>query len=278
MSPLTLRSQTPLTTGAACIAALYDIHGNLPALEAVLREVRAAAVDLVVVGGDIAPGPMPRAVLELLQSIDRPVRFIHGNGDRAVLRAMRGEDLGPHPEAVQAVIRWSADQLRDNERELARWPPTLRVDVVGIGSVLFCHATPRNDTEVFTRMTPEAQLAPVFAGVDAAVVVCGHTHMPFDRTLGALRVVNAGSVGMPFGAPGADWLLLGPAIEARHTSYDLEAAATRIRGTSYPQAADFAARSVLDPPAADEMLAVFARIEVGQTAGRPASPAEQRRS
>jgi diadenosine tetraphosphatase ApaH/serine/threonine PP2A family protein phosphatase len=131
-----------------------------------------------------------------------------------------------------------------------------------LGEVLFCHATPRNDTEIFTRSTGEDRLAPVFAGVDAAVVVCGHTHMQFDRAVGALRVVNAGSVGMPFAAPGAYWLLLGPEVELRHTPYDLEAAARRIRGTSYPQAEDFAARNVLRPPSADEMLERFSAAEL----------------
>jgi diadenosine tetraphosphatase ApaH/serine/threonine PP2A family protein phosphatase len=89
------------------------------------------------------------------------------------------------------------------------------------------------------------------------VVVCGHTHMQFDRMIGTTRVVNAGSVGMPFGEPGAYWLLLGPDVELRHTSYDLKRAAERIRQTDYPQAEDFAARYVLQPPSEGEMLEVF---------------------
>jgi predicted phosphodiesterase len=128
--------------------------------------------------------------------------------------------------------------------------------------VLFCHATPRNDTEIFTRLTPEERLLPLFAGLGVSTVICGHTHMQFDRMIGRVRVVNAGSVGMPFGSPGADWLLLGPGIELRHTLYDLEQAAERIRGTSYPQAEDFAARNVLRPPSEREMLEAFARVEI----------------
>src|SRR4029079_10818021 len=103
------------------------------------------------------------------------------------------------------------------------------------------------ETEIFTRRTPEEVLLPVFAGVAADLVVCGHTHMPFDRTVGRLRVVNAGSVGMPFDVPGAAWLLLGPGIEPRRTAYDLEAAAARIRRSDYPDASDFAERYVLSP-------------------------------
>jgi hypothetical protein len=128
--------------------------------------------------------------------------------------------------------------------------------------VLFCHATPRSDTEIFTRLTAEERLLPLFEGLDAAVVVCGHTHMQFDRTIAGVRVVNAGSVGMPFGEPGAYWLLLGPDVRLRYTPYDLAGAAARIRGTAYPQADDFAARNVLVPPSEAAMLDAFARAEL----------------
>jgi predicted phosphodiesterase len=128
--------------------------------------------------------------------------------------------------------------------------------------VLFCHATPRNNTEAFTRLTPEDRLLPVFEGVDVPVVVCGHTHMQFDRQVGRVRVANAGSVGMPFGEPGADWLVLGPDVQLRHTAYDLLKAAERIRDRSYPQAQDFAARYVLHPPSESEMLEAFSRVEL----------------
>lgn len=244
------------------VAALYDVHGNLPALEAVLAEVRRAAVDLVVVGGDVVPGPMARETLACLLDLDPPARFLHGNGESAVLaqRAGHEEDV---PEPAREVVRWQAEQLGGDEaRVLAAWPATLRVGVPGLGEVLFCHATPRNDTEIFTRRTPDEALAPAFAGVDAPLVVCGHTHMPFDRTLGGTRIVNAGSVGMPFGQPGADWLLLGPGVEPRRTRYDLSAAAERIRATDYPQAEAFAEGNVLHPPSEAAMLEAFAKAEL----------------
>jgi diadenosine tetraphosphatase ApaH/serine/threonine PP2A family protein phosphatase len=143
---------------------------------------------------------------------------------------------------------------------VSSWPGTLRRTIDGIGDVVFCHATPRNDTDIFTRDTPEERLRPLFDGVGAVLVVCGHTHMQFDRMVGATRVVNAGSVGMPFGVTGADWLLLGPAVELRHTSYDLEAAAARIRTTDYPDAETFAAQFVLQTPAAADMLERYTKI------------------
>jgi putative phosphoesterase len=248
----------------ASVAVICDIHGNLPALEAVLAEIRRARADLVVVAGDVLPGPMPRETMTCLLGLDVPVRFIHGNGDREVLAARRGGDSAAVPERFREALRWNARQLRaEDDAALAAWPAAIRIEVSGLGDVLICHATPRNDTEIFTRLTPEARLLPVFERVDAPVVVCGHTHMPFDRTIGTTRVINAGSVGMPFGDPGACWLLLGPGIHPRHTPYDLAAAAARIRATAYPQAEEFAARNVLRPPSEAEMLQAFVPIEIG---------------
>ncbi|MDE3136791.1 MAG: metallophosphoesterase family protein, partial [Acidobacteriota bacterium] len=198
------------------VAAIYDIHGNLPALEAVLDEILQAAVDLVVVGGDVVPGPMPRETIRCLLNFAIPMRFIRGNGEAAVLAEMEGAEVGGLPEQAREVIRWTAQELQPEEmRLLASWPATLRFHIQGLGDVLFCHATPRSDTEIFTRLTPEERLLPIFGEADAPLVVCGHTHMQFDRKIGSTQVVNAGSVGMPFGKPGAYWLLLGPEVQLR---------------------------------------------------------------
>ncbi len=245
------------------IAALYDIHGNLPALDAVLADVRKANVDQIVVGGDVVPGPMPAAAIERLIGLDIPVRFIHGNGDREVLAHRAGDESTPIPEAFREVIRWSGRQLTANHVEaLSTWPSTLRVDIPDLGRVLFCHATPRNDTDIFTRLTTVEKLIPVFVDVDADVIVCGHTHMQFDRVVGKFRIVNAGSVGMPFGQTGADWLILGRDVEHRHTSYDLECAAAVIRSTSYPQADEFVANNLLTVPSEQEILDRFSKAEL----------------
>ncbi|HEY1375770.1 MAG TPA: metallophosphoesterase family protein [Gemmataceae bacterium] len=248
------------------VAAIYDVHGNLPALEAVLGEVRRANVDRVVVGGDVLPGPMPGECLALLLGLDPPAQFILGNGDREVLAQTAGAETDwfrTAPAAWREPVRWTAQQLGpDHARALADWPATRRLDVPGLGPVLFCHATPRNDTDVFTRLTPEDRLRPLFDQTGAAVVVCGHTHMQFDRMVGAVRVVNAGSVGMPFGEPGAYWLLLGPDVGLRRTAYDLARAAERVRATDYPQAEQFAAHNVLQPPPEEKTLEALARAEL----------------
>jgi predicted phosphodiesterase len=185
------------------VAALFDIHSNLPALEAVLEDVRRAGVDDIVVGGDVLPGPMPRETLACLLDLKIPVRFIYGNCETAVLTKMDGRDPGV-AEEHRDIIRWTAHEVREHRQWIASWPKTLHISIEGLGDTLFCHATPRDEDEVFTRLTPEDRILPVFQGVSASLVLCGHTHMPFDRMIGMTRVVNAGSVGMPFGGPGAD--------------------------------------------------------------------------
>lgn len=239
------------------VAALYDIHGNLPALEAVLEEVGNTNADRIVVGGDVVPGPMPRETIERLLDAALPVQFIQGNGEIAVLAEMKGVDCGV-PPAFREGIRWNAEQLGPRDRELlASWPGTLRLEIPGLGRLLFCHATPQNPDDVFTRLTPEDRILSLFAHVAADVVACGHTHMQFDRTVGNVRVINAGSVGMPFGKPGAYWVLLASGIEFRRTDYDLKNAAVRIGRTMYPDASQFAANNVLQPPTEEKMLKAF---------------------
>jgi predicted phosphodiesterase len=245
------------------VAAIYDVHGNLPALEAVLHEVRRVAVDCIVVGGDVFPGPMSREALACLRGLDLPVRFIRGNGEREVLAWKKGEENDAILKQYRDVMGWSAQQLQPDEEEwLGQWPATLRLPIDGLGEVLFCHATPRNDTDIFTRLTAEDRLLPIFAPAGAAVVVCGHTHMQFDRMIAGTRVINAGSVGMPYGKPGAYWLLLGPDVELRRTSYDPDEAAARILKTDYPQAKKFAENYVVRPPTEEVMLQALTKAEL----------------
>ncbi len=255
------------------VAALYDIHANLPALEAVLREAQQAQVDQIVIGGDVLPGPMPRESLHRLLELDLPVHFLHGNGELAVLAQMEAKRTGtvtywgttsgrPLPEPLQAGYRWTAEQVQPEfEEVLADWPKTVQLHIDGLGEVLFCHGTPRSETEIFSRSTPADRLLPILDGLGASVVVCGHTHMQFDRMVGSTRVVNAGSIGEPFGDPGAHWLLLGPGIEFRHTGYDAEEAARQFRLTAYPQREE-SAQGILQPPSEKEMLELFATAEV----------------
>jgi len=246
------------------VAALYDIHGNLPALDAVLEDVRRQDVDLIVVGGDVLPGPMPQETMARLLDLEIPVRFIHGNGDRVVLARSRGDSIDEVPARYRENIAWTSSRLgRHALRALANWPLTCALEVDGLGEVLFCHATARNDVDCFTRATPDVRVAQLFEGVATSLVVCGHTHMQFDRTVGAMRIVNAGSVGAPFMPPrGAHWLLLGPDVHLHQTTYDVDSAADDIRATGFPLAEEVAVRYVINPPTESETLAMFAPADV----------------
>jgi predicted phosphodiesterase len=205
------------------VAALYDVHGNLPALEAVLAEIPGDAA--IVVGGDVAVGLFPSETVERLRALRDRVHWLRGNADRELVPA----DGGLAPEHV---IEWVRAQLSEEQIAfLFALPPSVTLDIDGLGRVLFVHATPRNDVDVFTERTPEARIAPCFAGVDADLVVCGHTHMQFDREIAGVRVVNAGSVGMPYeDAPGAYWTLLGPDVEHRRSSFEPRESASGFPG------------------------------------------------
>jgi putative phosphoesterase len=245
------------------IAALYDIHGNLPALEAVLLEVRSAAVDHVLIGGDVLPGPMPRECMEQVRHLDLPTTFIVGNGDRATRDWRRGIKDPKIPEIVHPAMEWNADQITESDHDaIGHWPLTATMAVAGIGTVVFCHATPRNDHDIFTSETADDKLRPIFEALNANLVVCGHTHMQFDRQLGATRIINAGSVGMPIGDVGAFWVLLDNGVHFQRTQYDVGAAAEGVRATAYPHREHFAAQSILIPPSTENMLKVFSKAEL----------------
>lgn len=178
------------------IATLYDVHGNLAALEAVLAEIPDEAT--IVVGGDsVAGGPQPSETLERLRALGDRVRWLRGNADRELMPGEPG--LAP-PGALDATrAALSEEQIAF----LHGLPPTLR-----IGEVLYCHASPRNDLDIFTERTPEERIAFLFESVDAAVVVCGHIHVQYERQIAGRRVINSGSVGASYeDEPGACWTL-----------------------------------------------------------------------
>ena len=244
------------------VACLFDIHANLPALQAVLADLRDARVDRIVVGGDALPGPMPRETLDLLYSLDIPADFIIGNGDRETAAAVQGPVGSVIPEFFREAMKWNAAQLGPDDLQIIySWPLTTELAIDGIGRVLFCHATPRNDTEIFLKTTSDDKLRPIFDSLGVQLVVCGHTHMQFDRIVGRTRIINAGSVGMPFQDAGAYWALLGPGVTLRRTMYDLDQAAALVRATAYPQAAQCAA-GILSPPTEQATLEQFKNAEL----------------
>jgi diadenosine tetraphosphatase ApaH/serine/threonine PP2A family protein phosphatase len=208
---------------------LFDVHGNVRALDAVLAELEGIDVDAIVLGGDHVGGPWPAETLDRLRSIAGDVRWIVGNGEREIVPGQEGLA----PASIVEFVRGALSP--DDVEELAGAPLTVTLDVDGLGPVLFCHATPRSDVEIRTAISPDARWLEVLDGVDEPVVVCGHTHVQFERTIGSKRVVNAGSVGMPYeDEPGAYWLLLGPTVEFRHTPYDVAATLAAIEASDFP--------------------------------------------
>jgi putative phosphoesterase len=230
------------------VAALYDVHGNLPALEAVLEEVEREGVDAVVVGGDVAAGYFPSPSLGALQALGDRAIWVRGNCEDELVKGTDGPLTG-----------WPSRQLAaDQLAFLGLLPLTASLEVDGLGPVLFCHTTPESNEPIVTRATPDDALRSHLAGVREKVVVAGHTHSQFVREVDGIRYVNAGSVGMPYEAqPGAYWALLGPEVEHRRTSYDLNDAARRIRASGFPDAEQFVRENVLEVPTAESATELF---------------------
>jgi putative phosphoesterase len=213
------------------LLALFDIHGNPDALEAVLADPRARNPDVVVIGGDAVPGPEASATLDRLRTIRQPVRWVRGNGEREVAAAAVGDD----PPAEDLAARTAAITARElgarQARALAELPLTVELD-----GVLFCHASPRRDDEMLTRLSTAQRWGDALGGVDADLVVAGHTHQQDDRIVAGRRFVNAGSVGLPYEGDGAArWLWIDDRVpELRTTPYDAASAGARFLAGGWP--------------------------------------------
>jgi putative phosphoesterase len=235
------------------ILALYDIHGNLDALEAVLADPRPARPDAIVVGGDVAPGAFVGSVLDRLEALSADVLWVRGNGERETAAAVDG----PRPAEGDDAAEMSAFTARQLGPERARRLGELPASVVADG-VLFCHATPRSDEELVTRISPPERWGEVLAGIDAALVVAGHTHQQDDRIVNGVRFVNAGSVGLPYEGDGdARWLWIEDGVpELRRTAYDAAAAGRHMRDAC-AALADSVNASLIEPVEAIVVTRMF---------------------
>jgi predicted phosphodiesterase len=241
------------------VAVLSDIHGVLPALEAVLAEPDVAAAGLIVLTGDIASGPQPAAVLDRLLALGDQAVWVRGNADRELVALARGEDI----EVPDEITPWAAEQLSASHLDwLAGLPHPVTLDVGGFGPVLFCHGSPRDDEEVVLADTRLERWAEVLDGVPPEVmtVVCGHTHMPFVRLAHRRQIINPGSVGMPYGRAGAHWALLsGGAVTLRRSEFDLRQACEDLcRLSSFPGVAGWADYFLYSRASDAEALTAFA--------------------
>jgi putative phosphoesterase len=241
------------------VAVISDVHGVLPALESVLAEPLVLTADLIVVTGDLAAGPMPSETLDLLQSLGDRAILVRGNADRDLVELARGRRGG---DGLPAIDSWAAAQLRSEQVDLLEsLPHPVTVQIAGFGDVLFCHGTPRDDNEVVLVDSSLERWTAVLASVPRSVstVVCGHTHMPFLRLVDRRLVVNAGSVGMPYGHRGASWALLDNGAVALHrTSLDASMVAREIRDrSSFADIEEWISDYVLDPASDTEAISVF---------------------
>jgi putative phosphoesterase len=226
------------------LAVLSDVHGNLPALEAVLAEVASLEVDAIVCCGDTVAGPFPQECLGRLQLAG--ARFLRGNAD------------GFSPRAPAGTWEWIAAQLdAESLRFLEELPITFE-----LGGVRFCHGSPRDEDEILTMVSPDERFRAALEGVEERLVVGGHTHTQFVRELDdGRRFANAGSVGMPYEhRAGAYWAVAGGVeLEHRFTPYAVDAAVAAIRGTTCPFAEELC-ELLLEPKDPDEVAAFFESV------------------
>jgi diadenosine tetraphosphatase ApaH/serine/threonine PP2A family protein phosphatase len=210
------------------VAALYDVHGMPWALEAVLAEVDA---DAIVLGGDYLYGPYPRETVAAIRGLDAYV--VRGNC----------EDLAEE---------WESSLLAPGDLE---WLQALPLSVT-VDGVLYCHATPDDNLPITTAATPDDVVRETFAGYSGTIVI-GHTHHQFDRRVGDLRIVNAGSVGMAYeGDIAAYWALVEDG-EPRpmRTPFDVERAVRETRLSAWPNAAEFVAENLLEAVSREQAIA-----------------------
>jgi putative phosphoesterase len=227
-------------------AVLSDVHGNAVALQAVLEELGRESVDLIVFGGDVTWGPLPEETLALVAGISTPTLFVRGNAERALLE--------PSDRPTERE-RWLQERHSAADRAfIAEFAPTVSVEIDLLGRVLFCHGSPRSDEELVTPATPARRVRELAADVSERVVVTAHTHLQFDRHVEGIRLINPGSVGMPYeGRPGAFWAVLGPDVALRRTDYLLEEAVEQYRASSDPLAEQMV-ELLLNPPTGAEVI------------------------
>jgi predicted phosphodiesterase len=233
------------------ILALYDIHGNLDALEAVLADPRAAGPDAIVVGGDVCPGAFVGPTLDRLAQLEPPVHYVRGNGERETAEMVGA----PPPDPENGMLVFAAAAVKElgdaRAHALGEWPATVALD-----GILFCHATPTSDSDILTRISPEDAWAAALAG-SSGLIVAGHTHQQDDRTVGEARFINAGSVGLPYEGDGAArWLWIADGEpELRTTEYDSLAAGRKMLEAGWDE--DSIKASLLEPLPAIEITRMF---------------------
>jgi putative phosphoesterase len=246
------------------VAILSDIHGNLQALNAVLDEIDREHPDFIIVCGDVATGPFPGETMQRLMDYNGRAHFIRGNADRELLSAFekQAQDQNTEKDSSPSIAVWCAQRINPEKRDfMAEFQEHFLLDISGIGRAFFCHGSPRSDEEIITSLTPDDDLRRMLTGVQAEFVFCGHTHHQFDREVDGYRVVNVGSLGMPYeGKPGAFWVLLDGEVHQRATWYNFERAVDEALSIGYPDPSY--PRIITNPPEPAEAAAFFEKVAV----------------
>ena len=219
------------------IAVIADIHGNHPALQAVLDDARHEGIEQFAVLGDIVNGgPEPARCWRAVR--DLPGWHLRGNHERYVLGAAAGDDR--YRTDAFGPARWTADRLGDAARtDIAALPTRCDLDVPGAPTTLLCHASPRRDDDMILANTPDAEVAPMLAGIPHDTVVRGHNHEAFERRVVGVRLLAVGSVGLPFTDPlQAQYAVLelregAWSVDQRRVTYDVDATLRACRETGY---------------------------------------------
>lgn len=231
------------------VAVLADIHGNIVALEAVLKDLEhRESVDRIVVVGDLFTfGPAPNEVLARLQQLPHAC-FLLGNTDRYLVEGTYPSSYGngDWQDKLLFSFHWTAERLEGEGFRFLEALPAFQLVEEGGYQILAVHGSPRSDEEGLTMETEASEFEDMPIGPGVAVLACGHTHVPMDRSVGGLRVVNAGSVGLPFdGDPRACYAVVssptgngeGPIqVQLRRVTYDVEEVVDQFFARDHPAA------------------------------------------
>jgi putative phosphoesterase len=233
------------------VAILSDVHGNLPALQACLEDVRRANVDAIFFLGDLTWGPQPREVLDRTRLIEEQTAFVAGNADRAVVELAAGVSPFDTP-----IGRWILDAHgEDGVAQVSAFAPTITITTSRLGRIRLCHGSPRSDIELLTPGTPADRIRDAVSGMGLAGFAHGHTHLQYWREVEGLTVIGPGSVGLPYDAdtPGARWALLHEGVELRVSAYEIEDSIAAAHSAEFPGAA-FYEETLRTPPTLEEIV------------------------
>lgn len=227
------------------LAILSDIHGNEQAFKAVLEDISNINITHIVVLGDISfRGAKPKECLNLVKDLNAKV--IKGNADEWIVRGVK---QGEVPEKALSMMQteqaWAKSKLSDEDLHyLESLPESLEIPLSNQTQLYACHATPNSLFDIIPDQAKNDEFIPfIEANERASYYVYGHIHLPFVRSFSGNKIINTGSVGLPFdGDPRASYVVFNRKdkdvqMQFRRVSYDIEQACTDLDEVGYPESA-----------------------------------------